>query len=203
MDSWTPEQFATDIYNAEYCLADGVVPGYELGKEDPRQTISYANGSQIASFFMGARDQIKVIDYGAGGNPGNTGLALLDKGFDLTSYEPYMVENASELKYHQYDLIIAIEVFEHCQNLAELGTVMSKMLSRDGVIWIQTLLHPHPSGDDILNSWYIAPRNGHISIFTLPALTWLFRQYGINIVQNAFGLFGFKNLPRFPNLLFV
>jgi hypothetical protein len=76
-------------------------------------------------------------------------------------------------------------------------------LSRDGILWIQTLIHPHPAENDILSSWYIAPRNGHISIFTLPALTALFRRYEINVVQTAFGLIGFKHLPTFKNVLFV
>jgi isoleucyl-tRNA synthetase len=65
------------------------------------------------------------------------------------------------------------------------------------------LLLCSPAGNDILSSWYIAPRNGHISIFTLPAITLLFRRYEINIIQTAFGVFGFKKLPTFKNKLFV
>ena len=203
MDNWTAEEFKDKVYNSEYGLADGVIPGFEAGIEDPLQTISYGNGANIANFFLDSKDQIKVLDFGAGGNPGNTGLALIDKGFDVTSYEPYMADQAVEIKYHQYDLIIAIEVIEHCHNLNEVGDLLSKLLSRDGILWIQTLIHPHPAENDILSSWYIAPRNGHISIFTLPALTALFRRYEINVVQTAFGLIGFKHLPTFKNVLFV
>ncbi len=203
MDSWSVEEFKEKIYNSEYGLADGVIPGFEAGIEDPRQTISYGNGINVANYFEEAKDQIKVLDFGAGGNPGNTGLALIERGFDVTSFEPYLADQASKIKYHQYDVIIMIEVIEHCHNLAEVGDLMSKLLSRDGVLWIQTALHAHPAEADILSSWYIAPRNGHISIFTLPALTMLFRRYGINIVQTAFGLLGFKHLPTFKNSLFV
>ena len=203
MDNWTPEDFKEKIYNFEYGLADGVIPGFEAGADDPRKTISYNNGTNIANYFLDSKDQIKVLDFGAGGNPGNTGLALIDKGFDVTSFEPYLADQSSDIKYHQYDLIIAIEVLEHCHDLLEVGYSLSKLLSRDGILWIQTALHPHPAGDDILSSWYIAPRNGHISIFTLPAITILFRRFEINIIQTAFGVFGFKKLPTFKNKLFV
>ena len=203
MDKWSAEEFKLKIYNTDYGLADGVIPGYEAGRDDPRKTISYGNGSTIANFFLDSKERIKVLDYGSGGNPGDTGLALIDHGFDVTSFEPYLAEHASQIKYHLYDLIIMIEVIEHCHNLSEVCDLIANLLSRDGIIWIQTLLHPHPANNDILDSWYIAPRNGHISIFTLPAITLLFRQYGINIVQTAFGLFGFKNLPTFKNTLFV
>jgi len=203
MDKWSNEEFKEKIYNSEYGLADGVIPGFEAGIEDHRKTVSYGNGAKVANFFLDSKDHIKVLDFGSGGNPGDTGLALIDQGFDVTSFEPYLAEQASEIKYHQYDLIIMIEVIEHCHNLSEVGDLMSKLLSRDGILWIQTALHPHPTGNDILSSWYIAPRNGHISIFTLPAITLFFRRYGINIVQTAFGLFGFKKLPAFKNALFV
>ena len=203
MDKWSAEDFKAHIYNSDYSLADGGLPGFEAGLEDPRKTVSYSNGANIANYFYDSKDQIKVLDFGAGGNPGNTGLALIDQGFDVTSFEPYLADQALDIKYHQYDLIIAIEVIEHCHNLSEVGDLMSKLLSRDGILWIQTALHPHPTGNDILSSWYVAPRNGHISIFTLPALTVFFRLYGINIVQTAFGLVGFKHLPTFKNTLFV
>ena len=80
---------------------------------------------------------------------------------------------------------------------------MRDRLSADGVIWIQTMLHPHPTPPNVLESWYIAPRNGHISIFSLPALTALFRPAGINIIVTADGLFGVKQLPRMKSRIFV
>jgi hypothetical protein len=65
------------------------------------------------------------------------------------------------------------------------------------------MLHPFPTPPNVLDSWYIAPRNGHISIFTLPAIATLFRRVGINVVMTGMGLFGFKRPPRFKNQVFV
>jgi 2-polyprenyl-6-hydroxyphenyl methylase/3-demethylubiquinone-9 3-methyltransferase len=197
MDNWSLADFKEKIYHSTDAF---------IAKEESRKTVSYRMGQNIAHFFQESKNEIRVLDYGSAGNPGNSGLAFVDQGFDLTSYEPYLSTDASELKHSQYDLIISNEVFEHCHDLVQVGNHMNKLLSRDGIIWIQTLLHPHPANVDVLKSWYITPSNGHISIFTLAAITLLFRGYGINIVQSPFnthGVIGFKNLPRFKNTLFV
>ena len=96
-----------------------------------------------------------------------------------------------------------IEVIEHCHNLDAVLLYLSKHLARDGIIHIQTLLHSFPTPEDILSSWYIAPRNGHISIFTFQALAVMFRRYGINIVQTIFGVVGFRQKPTFVNKYFI
>jgi hypothetical protein len=143
-----------------------------------------------------------VLDFGSGGNPGPTGLALQEEGFDVQSYDPFRSDRKA-IGDRRFDLIIAIEVFEHVVDLQNLGHFMKEHLARDGLIWIQTMLHGFPTPPDVLDSWYIAPRNGHVSIFTLRALTALFLSFGINIAQTATGVFGFKDLPRFPNRIFV
>jgi SAM-dependent methyltransferase len=194
MDNWSLEEFREKIYKTTDAF---------IAKEEPRSTVSYQIGQRIASFFQQAKNEIRVLDFGSAGNPGNLGLALVDSGFDLTSYEPYLEDDATSLKHPQYDLIISVEVFEHCHDLNDIGNQMKKLLSRDGVIWIQTLLHPHPADVEVLKSWYITPSNGHISIFTLPALTLFFRRFGINVVQTAFGILAFKRLPTYANTLFV
>jgi SAM-dependent methyltransferase len=194
MDNWSIAEFREKIYHSTDAF---------IAKEGPRETVSYQIGQRIAGFFQLAKNEIRVLDYGSAGNPGNLGLALVDQGFDLTSYEPYLADDVVSLKYPQYDLIISVEVFEHCHDLVALGSQMNKLLSRDGLIWIETSLHPHPSDVRILNSWYITPSNGHISIFTFPALSLLFRRYGINVVQTLFGVVAFKRLPTFANTLFV
>ena len=43
---------------------------------------------------------------------------------------------------------------------------MANHLSDTGMLHIQTALHPHPTDHTVLDSWYISPKNGHLSIFT-------------------------------------
>jgi hypothetical protein len=196
MDHWSNADFKNHIYNDEYFKADAPLPGYENAGR--RETLSYQNGLRIANLLDGAQGEIRILDYGAGGNPGDTGLALLDKGFNLESYEPHFTE-LNITPTGRYDFIYTIEVIEHCHQLEELASYLSKLLARDGLLHIQTLLHPHPASEDILGSWYISPRNGHISIFTFQALALLFRRHGINIVNTVLGIVGFKEKPKFVN----
>jgi hypothetical protein len=200
MDSWTPERFKDEIYNADYLKADPPIPGRV--DVPMREQPAYEAGSYIANFFEGSQSDIRVLDFGSGGNPGPTGLALEDRNFQVHSYDPYR-SDVSSFPQGRFDLIIAIEVFEHCQDLQALSGFMQDFLADEGLVWIQTMLHPHPTPADVLNSWYIAPRNGHVSIFSLPALTALFRRVDINIVTTSIGLFAFKQLPRYKNSVFV
>ncbi len=182
MDRWSDEEFKSKIYNDDYIKADPPIPGRV--NVPAKETPAYHKGKYIASFFAGAQKEIQLLDFGSGGNPGPTGLALIEEGFALHSYDPYRADTVP-IDDRRFDLIIAVEVFEHVADLQKLAGFMKAHLSRDGLIWIQTLLHPHPTPSNILDSWYIAPRNGHVSIFTLPALAMLFRPFGINIIQNA------------------
>lgn len=200
MNDWSHQEFRQNIYNSEYCKADGALPGYESAGR--RETISYRNGLRLASILDGAQDDINVLDYGAGGNPGDTGLALIEKGFRLQSYDPYF-GNADELPDGQFDFIYLIEVIEHCADVNSLAQTIAGLLSCRGIVHIQTMLHPNRGPKNILDSWYIAPRNGHISIFTFEALSILFRKYGINITNHLYGIFGFKSNFNFPNKIFV
>jgi len=203
-DQWPADTVSEMIYNEEYQKADGVLPGWEAGEEDPRQTISYKNGLRLIKNLGINSDQgLQILDYGSGGNPGNTGLCFEDNGFDLTSYEPYLCDDALELKHSKYDLIYSIEVFEHVIDLKNLIIFMAQNLSDRGLMYVETMIHPHPADETILKSWYIAPRNGHFSIFTFAAMFLLFKKVGINCVQTPFGMIGFKNKPLFKNNIFV
>jgi len=201
-DQWTDQDFQRLIYNDDYAKADPPIPGRQ--NVPLRETPSYQKGKLIASLFQGSQNDIRILDYGAGGNPGPTGLALIDEGFNVRSYEPHRAKgaDADQIPEGRYHLIIAVEVFEHCHRLRDLAEFMDNHLCQDGLIWIQTLLHPHPAPADILNSWYISPRNGHVSIFTFWALTILFSSVRLNIVQTVNGIFGFRNLPQFRNKIF-
>jgi len=75
-----------------------------------RETPAYQKGLHIARFFAGAEYGIRVLDCGAGSNPGLTGQALLDQGCALDSYEPYRSEAAKPKG--KYQLVVAIEVLE-------------------------------------------------------------------------------------------
>jgi len=200
MDEWSVYKFAELIYNEDYSKADGAIPGFEHTSR--KESFSYKNGMRLAEMLDGSQSEITLLDFGAGGNPGDTGLALIDRGFNVSSFDPH-ISGVNDYPKGKFDFVYLIEVIEHCHNVDEVAAWISKHLARDGIVHIQTLLHGFPTAADVLSSWYIAPRNGHISIFTLQALTLLFRKFGINIVQTVFGVIGFKEKPKFANKYFV
>lgn len=201
MDRWGRDDFVARIYNDDYRKADPplMIPG---GTAFPKDTIAYHNGLSLAARFAGAEAAIRVLDFGSGGDPGLTGSALLDRGFRLESYEPNFVEGCPEPA-GRYDVIVMIEVIEHCHDLDEVMRKLERLLADRGMVYVATMLHPPKHDAGILNSWYIAPRNGHISIFSFPALAVLFRRYGMNLVQTLHGLVGFREKPSFKNDFFV
>jgi 2-polyprenyl-6-hydroxyphenyl methylase/3-demethylubiquinone-9 3-methyltransferase len=197
-DRWTQEEFRRRIYNDEYEKADydpAIVDGL-------RATVSYQKGKNLAALLTGSKDRIRLLDFGASGNPGRTGQALIDSGFNVTSYEPYFGDSSTRVE-GTFDVIYALEVFEHCNDLAGVADFIAEHLAENGLLYFSTLLHPYPSNDSVLDSWYIAPRNGHISIFTFQAIAVLFRRVEINVVQSLYSLVGLRNPTKFPNLLFV
>jgi 2-polyprenyl-6-hydroxyphenyl methylase/3-demethylubiquinone-9 3-methyltransferase len=201
MDGWGRSEFVERVYNEDYHKADPpfLVPG---GASFPKDTIAYHNGLTLASRLKGAEKDIRILDFGAGGDPGVTGSALIDRGFQLDSYEPNFVEGCAEPT-GTYDVIMLIEVIEHCHDLDDVMRKLARYLSDHGIIYVATMLHPAQHDASVLNSWYIAPRNGHISIFSFAALAVLFRRYGINLVQTLYGMVGFRQKPTFKNDFFV
>jgi 2-polyprenyl-6-hydroxyphenyl methylase/3-demethylubiquinone-9 3-methyltransferase len=200
-DQWDAKEFVERIYNDEYRKADPflLVRG---GSSFPKDTIAYHNGLALASRLHGAESKIRILDFGAGGNPGVTGSALIDCGFQLDSYEPYFGEG-TERPSGTYDVVILIEVIEHCHRLDDVVSDISRFLSETGFVYVSTAIHPTNHDRSVLDSWYIAPRNGHISIFSFPALCILFRRFGMNLVQTMHGLVAFKQKPNFRNEFFV
>ena len=94
----------------------------------------------------------------------------------------------------QNDIIYLIEVIEHCCDVHGTAQFIANHLSEDGIILMTTTLHPFPYSKDIINSWYITPRTGHVSIFSFESLFQLFRKHKINIVDTKSILVGKKKI---------
>ena len=190
-DDWTPADFSERIYNDEYGRAD---PDFLSGG---RAQIA----DQVAAALSPSREGLRLLDYGAGGDPGHLGRRMIALGFDVTSYDPFYA--ASSPPRGPFDVVFSVEVIEHCHRPRDVAQEMADLIGHKGLLWISTALHPPVAGSEVLASWYIAPRNGHISVFTLPALTILFRNVGVTIMQSSHGLVGFRQLPGFPNQAFA
>jgi 2-polyprenyl-6-hydroxyphenyl methylase/3-demethylubiquinone-9 3-methyltransferase len=171
-DDLLPAQMARKIYNEDYIRADpdfaGARPAYfaELLTKLPKQV----------------RAEMSVLDFGGGS--GLLARLLAARGFARTeTYDPYFGETTPQSQC--YDLVSAFEVAEHAVD--PLATFKSALAfaHRDGALLFSTLLQPGKLDPDW---WYIAPRNGHVSIYTERSLTALAGRLGFHVVMLTNGL---------------
>ncbi len=149
MLEWSNEEFAQRIYNEDYVKYD---PDYV---EDRPAAIS----SILHGIFAKGYKRISHLDYGGG--DGTLSYKLNDLGWKSNYYDPY---TSKVVPTGTYNLVTAIEVFEHSKNMhITMEHVKSYMDPNNGAVIFTTLL---ADKDTTLDWWYISPRNGHIGILS-------------------------------------
>jgi len=160
IDHWQNQDFAKFIYNDDYVRHD---PEY-LGARPQ------GNATLILNNMGSLKDQIDVLDYGAG--LGIMTEILGENGFrSAVSFDPY---SSAQRPDRQFNMVTCFEVFEHVPDPVALLKDINGFLSADGALLFSTLYCPQQFVDEGLhNWWYCSPRNGHISFYTPAALTTL------------------------------
>ena len=137
----------------------------------------------ICRFF---NPNARFIDYGAG--YGLLVRLLRDSGFNFYHYD----KNCENLLSHhfsanldtdtKYELLTAIEVFEHVTEPIE---EIKKMLSCSDNILFTTMLTPgrHSPPNDW---WYYTPQTGqHVSFYSMDSLQEIAKQFNLNLSSNS------------------
>ena len=167
--SWSQQDFATHIYNDDYVLAD---PDYV----EARPT---GNAGMVVAGFGDYAAEIRHLDYGGGA--GLLSKLMGEKGFDSTSYDPFVTTGTDPATLGTFDLITAFEVFEHASDVNALMAALSALRKPNGIILFSTMASDGQIAPNTrLTWWYAAPRNGHISLFTKASLAHLAGRYGFN-----------------------
>jgi len=167
LDGWSAQDFKTHIYNADYVRADPVFI-------DIRPT---RNSQMVAALWNRALQDTVVLDFGGGDGAFARGLQAM--GHQCHTVDPFHGEDTSELR-SSYELITCFEVIEHVphgQLDAWFETLLSH-LSPTGTLLLSTELL---DTDMRLSNWYIAPRNGHISLHTAASLQALASRHGLSV----------------------
>ncbi|HEX3356620.1 MAG TPA: class I SAM-dependent methyltransferase, partial [Tepidisphaeraceae bacterium] len=165
-DSFTKEDFATHIYNAGYGQVD---PDYASSRPA-------GNAQFVAAAFKTSPD-ISILDYG-GGN-GALAAHLRSAGFsDVTTFDPFVSAHA-ERPNRQFDVITSFEVLEHSNTPAHTLDEITGFLKPEGLLIFSTLLIPADIAAIGVAWWYIAPRNGHVTLYTGTALQMMFGARGL------------------------
>lgn len=182
---WSKNEFLNEIYNDEYLLVDP-----ELLEIRPRRM---AHG--LEAVFGNVKDNICHLDYGSG--YGTLSTLLRANGWETKSYDPFFQENNAACV-EKFDLVTAIEVFEHVPHPYQLMDDLVAKLRSDGVLYFTTLLSDGiQSGRDLLDWWYLAPRNGHVSLFSNKSLTFLLEQYDFKLASVNSNLhIAYRELPK-------
>lgn len=166
IDDWQIDEVMQFIYNDEYIKVD---PDYHGGRA--RKT-----AVEMRSRLAGC-ERLRILDYGSGSGIFAEEMRLC--GFErVESYDPLSSPNRPV---GEFDLITCFEVIEHSPQPLTTMVAMRNMLAIGGAIIVGQSLQPRNIDEIGARWWYIAPRNGHVSIFadqtflvlsTLAALTY-------------------------------
>ena len=164
-DEWTSDNFSERIYNAEYVVVD---PDY-TGKR-PRNMAQWTI-SLISAVDKGA----SILDYGGGS--GILSQELRAAGYsNSVSWDPFVDKEPIS---NGFDIITSFEVFEHHRDPEILFDQLAQSIADNGTILVSTHLVPDDIESQRESWWYIGPRNGHISLYSIRALKVMCSRYGL------------------------
>jgi 2-polyprenyl-6-hydroxyphenyl methylase/3-demethylubiquinone-9 3-methyltransferase len=187
-DGWPPEEFQSQIYNADSALVD---PDFVEARPS-------ANARLVAESFAGSQAAMWVLDYGGGA--GLLAERLRAEGFEAATYDPF--SRFDSMPTGRFDLITCFEVMEHVPWPRVTAAAMAGLLKDEGAILFSTLVQPEEFARDGLAWWYAAPRNGHISLFSTAALALLFKPLGMKVVSfNAALHMAYRRVPGYARHL--
>lgn len=165
-DDWSDQDFVRHIYNADYPQID---PDY-----------LFRRPTQIAAVIaraLGTRKHLRILDYGSG--EGVFVEAMRRAGFShVQGYDPY---SSPARPRGLFDLVTAFEVVEHVVRPIDTFREIASFLVPGGLACVQTSIQPDNIATIRGAWWYIAPRNGHLSIYTLPALSAVGQSAGMRL----------------------
>jgi hypothetical protein len=165
--TWTDEDFGREIYNNDYTAID---PDHEGARP-------LSNADKLDGLLGANKAAIRHLDYGGG-----TGLlsqALTAKGWTSKSYDRFYDQDAPLAADESFDLITAFEVFEHAPDVQAMMKELTRHAHERTFIMFTTFTHDKAvRPNERINWWYVAPRNGHVSIYSMFSLDLLGRQHG-------------------------
>jgi SAM-dependent methyltransferase len=181
-DGLTQEQMAAKIYNSQYVMAD---PGFVEAR--PRYF-----AAMLQDAIGPAKGAVTALDFG-GGN-GQFATLMREAGFvDFASYDPFFGSAAAPASSH--DLVTAFEVMEHTRDPIGTFREVLALLRPDGALLFSTMLQPRRLD---ANWWYMAPRNGHVSLHSRRSLHAIARLLHMTFLSIGPALHLFYRRP--PNL---
>ncbi|WP_337690575.1 class I SAM-dependent methyltransferase [Mycetohabitans sp. B46] len=181
LDQWSSHQFLSHVYNEDYVSVDP-----DVVERRPTQNALLVR--DLLQHFPTA----KVMDYGTGS--GRMPELLRQWGVHAHGFEPIGQAREGHAKI-SHDMVTAFEVLEHTPTPRDTVAQMLSFAKPQGVCLFSTYTSDNILAHDV-GHWYVAPRNGHVTIYTRRALAQLFSGYGWSVRHLSDGLhIAFHRLP--------
>jgi SAM-dependent methyltransferase len=181
-DNWTDADWKRFVYNQDYVKVD----------KEYANTRPVHVAKDFARRLRGA-EQARILDYGSGA--GVFGDRMREQGFrHVECYDPFSSPRRPE---GLFDIITCFEVIEHSPAPMDTLRDMAGLMADGGCILFSQTTQP----DDILARrsgwWYLAPRNGHISVYTEETLVVMGRLTGLRFYRGD-TVFGYADRQVSP-----
>jgi 2-polyprenyl-6-hydroxyphenyl methylase/3-demethylubiquinone-9 3-methyltransferase len=185
-DCWSDEQFRARIYNDDY-------PEIDLDYKGPRP---HSNADSVVRMWGKYKAEMRILDFGGGNDLFCARLRA--NGFPVAvTYDP-MVPAHARRPDRKFDLVTCFETLEHVPDPVASAALMVESVAEPGFILYSTVVQPADFSNQGLAWWYVAPRNGHISLFSKRALSALWSQHGYKTFSFNDGMhLAFRTLPTF------
>jgi SAM-dependent methyltransferase len=172
-DALSNDDLAARIYNGEYVRAD---PDFV---ERRPQFFSTMLSRSLATL----RGSLTALDFGGG--QGLLARLMRAQGFRFDSVDPHFDRDADQRRHGPYDLVTAFEVVEHSRTPIATFRAALAALKPGGTLLFSTLLVPRRAD---MGWWYLAPRNGHVSLHTDRSLAACARACAMQVLSLEAGL---------------
>ena len=193
-DKFTSNGWIKYIYNDEYFTK--LDTGYGFVRPSLNAEILHA-----ISIYWGKSRTIGV-DYG-GGN-GMLSQILRKRSIAYYTYDPFDLSDIREEDIGKFNILSAFEVLEH--TIDPIGTFKDILrLAADKFVFVASTQCSH----DLVNLnthdtwWYVAPRNGHVSIYTVESLQQIANQFQLDYISVSRGLHLFGRGVDLPQLKYL
>ena len=160
-DHWTHGEFQAHIYNEDYPKVDHDFLSLRA------ETWVRSLGALLGAAFP----RLTVLDWGGG--TGRLAEGLRAKGVPRAeTWDPF-TPAFQAMPQGTFNLVTCIEVLEHLPDPRAGLRKLKSFVSEEGGMILSTVLQPEDMAALGTDWWYLAPRNGHISLFTHRALATL------------------------------
>ncbi|ABK45917.1 Methyltransferase type 11 [Magnetococcus marinus MC-1] len=188
-DTFAHDDFLSYVYNRDY---------YEKIDTDYAHQRPSQCAKLVHRLLAAQRSHISLLDYGSGG--GLFAQLMQQQGYHVAAYDPFDPQGGAPPS-ARYDVITVFEVFEHLVHPHDTVKRLLEWLKPGGLVLFSTTLNTFSSAQEMLQWPYLAPRNGHGTLYTARALAELWGAVGFACYsQNIFIHFACD--PNHPEALF-